>query len=178
MKLVLTAVLCAACVASPAAAATRLVESWTGACGVGVSATSGLTLISVLGPAGGVRARPASPAAFDALPSDLSTGPGSGGGAGAPAARTALLGCSPNPFNPATSIRYTLAGRVRVRLRIYGVRGELVRTLVDRVEEPGNDHAAFWDGSTDAGGPAPSGLYFCTLEAPDLRGARKLILVR
>jgi hypothetical protein len=171
------AILCAVGLAAPAAgAATRLAGSWVGTSGVEVSTAPGRILVSGVGPSGSLRSRPAPGGPL--LPSVLSAGAGSGTPQGAPSVRTALLGIYPNPFNPTARIRYALAARARVRLRIYGIRGELVKTLVDRVEEPGPDHVVIWDGSTDAGGPAPSGLYFCSLAAPTPRGTEKLILVR
>jgi hypothetical protein len=179
MNLRFLAILCAAGLAVPAAgAATRLAGSWAGTSGVEVSSAPGRILVSAVGPSGSLRARSESPAGGPSIPSVLSTGAGSGTTQGAPSVRTALVGIYPNPFNPTARIRYTLAARAHVRLRIYGIRGELVKTLVDRVEEPGPDHVVIWDGSTDAGGQAPSGLYFCNLAAPTPRGTEKLILVR
>jgi len=83
----------------------------------------------------------------------------------------------PNPFNPVTQIAYHVPYESAVSIRIYDVSGRLVRTLVDRVSEPGR-HVAVWDGSTDSGVSVGSGVYFCTMEAPDFHESRKMMLLK
>jgi hypothetical protein len=64
----------------------------------------------------------------------------------------------PNPFNPATKISYTIKGAGHLTLKVYNVRGQLVRTLVD-----GNvtqDDFVMWDGTNNEGGSVASGVYF------------------
>lgn len=78
----------------------------------------------------------------------------------------------PNPFNPSTTIRYDLPAETRVRIRIFDLLGQEVATLADAVEQAGS-RSVTWN----AGG-SPSGIYFCTLETPDRRATRKLILLR
>ncbi|MDH3197364.1 MAG: right-handed parallel beta-helix repeat-containing protein [Candidatus Krumholzibacteria bacterium] len=99
-------------------------------------------------------------------------------GAGAVPAAFALDQNVPNPFNPTTRIRYSLAaGGDRVTLRVFDVNGRLVRTLVDGVATAGpND--VIWDGRDDAGSPAASGVYFYRLEAPGFAQTRKMALIR
>jgi hypothetical protein len=69
----------------------------------------------------------------------------------------------PNPFNPTTTIAYSLAGRSHVTIRVYDIAGRVVRTLVDGDAEPG-EHKVVWDGTTDAGQRAASGVYFVKME--------------
>jgi hypothetical protein len=95
----------------------------------------------------------------------------------APPARPALLGAAPNPFNPATAIRFSLARPARVRLLVFDVTGALVRTLADRVFDAGT-HAVAWDGRDGRGRELASGAYSCRLEADGAREAKKLILLR
>ncbi len=84
----------------------------------------------------------------------------------------------PNPFNAGTVIPFTLASGGRVRLDILDSRGRLVRTLEDGIRAAGR-HTAEWTGIDAAGGPVPSGVYFCVLSADGgLRTARKMILLR
>ena len=83
----------------------------------------------------------------------------------------------PNPFNPGTTIRFDLASRQPVQLRIFDVHGRLVRTLVDGVLAQGH-HELRWDGRTDAGTPLASGTYLCRLRAGDYTGVQKLLLIR
>lgn len=82
----------------------------------------------------------------------------------------------PNPFNPETSIGYTLAERSSVRLSIVDVNGRETARLVDEVQEPGR-HRVKWDG-TVSGSTAPSGVYFCTLRAGAYTHTIKMLLVR
>ncbi|MBD3220424.1 type I pullulanase [bacterium] len=79
---------------------------------------------------------------------------------------TRLLGNAPNPFNPTTEIRFDLAASdasAPVRLRVYDVRGQLVRTLVD-APRPAGVNTVVWDGRNDAGRPVASGVYVYRLE--------------
>jgi len=95
----------------------------------------------------------------------------------APAPRAHLYNAAPNPFNPFTSIRFSLGHPARVRLLIFDVSGALVRRLADRAM-PAGDYHLTWDGTNDRGRPLASGAYFYRLEADDVIEARKLILLR
>lgn len=83
----------------------------------------------------------------------------------------------PNPFNPSTTIRYSLLETGRVRLAIYDVTGRLVRTLVDGVRDAG-DQQVFWDGKDDRGSLVGSGVYVYQLEAGSKSLTRKMSLLR
>lgn len=83
----------------------------------------------------------------------------------------------PNPFNPSTEIRFALAERGRVALRIYDTAGRLVRTLVDGVLDA-DAHVATWDGRDDAGGRAAAGVYHYRLETGDRVMARSMVMVK
>jgi hypothetical protein len=87
------------------------------------------------------------------------------------------LSSAPNPFNPATTIAFAVDRAGPVSLRIYDVRGALVRTLVDGTRPPGV-HEAAWDGTDDAGRPVASGTYLYELVADGRRLVEKLSLVR
>ncbi len=83
----------------------------------------------------------------------------------------------PNPFNPTTSIRFTLASKEQVTLSIYDVSGRLVRSLVN--EERGiGSHSVAWDGRDAAGNPAGSGLYFYRLNAGKFSDTKKMVLLK
>jgi hypothetical protein len=75
-----------------------------------------------------------------------------------------LLQNWPNPFNPSTSIRFTLPGASAVRLTVYSILGQEVARLIDG-ELDGGEHTARW---TAAGA---SGLYFYRLEAVAVDGS-------
>jgi len=78
----------------------------------------------------------------------------------------------PNPFNPVTSISYTLPYEQRITLKIYNVLGEEVAELADRIEPAGN-HTVEWDASEFS-----SGMYFYRIIAGPFEETRKLMLVR
>lgn len=83
----------------------------------------------------------------------------------------------PNPFNARAAIRYQVAGRGAVRVRVRDGQGRVVRLLVDQVQEPGVWTAA-WDGRDGAGQGAASGVYFFEVEAAGKHWTGKLLLLR
>jgi len=72
---------------------------------------------------------------------------------------TRLLAPSPNPFNPATTVAYSVASSGRVTIRVYDLAGRAVRTLADTSHDAG-EFEVVWDGTTDADTRAASGVYF------------------
>jgi len=84
----------------------------------------------------------------------------------------AMNGNSPNPFVGTTRISYQLPVPSKVSLRIYNVQGQVVATVIDRVEGPGFKSAS-WDASR-----MPAGVYFARLQAGTFKADRKLLLVR
>ena len=88
----------------------------------------------------------------------------SGTAVGDAAGALLAVGCSPNPFNPSTTLRFDLPVGGRVRLAVYDVAGRLLRTLLD-VELPAGSHEAVWDGRDSAGRGMASGSYFARLLA-------------
>jgi hypothetical protein len=84
---------------------------------------------------------------------------------------------APNPFRASTSIAYEVPHEMDVSIRVHDVSGRLVRTLVDRVVEPGR-HAVAWDGTNDDGEAVGSGVYFCNTEASEYHETRKMVLLR
>ncbi|MBN2170609.1 MAG: hypothetical protein JW819_04710 [Candidatus Krumholzibacteriota bacterium] len=96
----------------------------------------------------------------------------------APPARFALAQNVPNPFNPATEIRFELPRPAAVDLVILDLGGRVVRTLLDGVDHPEGRHGIVWDGRDDAGRPAASGVYFYRLGAGPFSQARKMTLLK
>lgn len=88
-----------------------------------------------------------------------------------------LLGNVPNPFNPATEVRFILPADQTVRLAVYDVSGRLVKTLVDEMR-PAGDNAARWDGTDRSNRAVASGTYFARLTGPGLSQVRAMALVR
>jgi hypothetical protein len=93
------------------------------------------------------------------------------------AERPALLTNSPNPFNPKTTIAYTLPEAGHVTLSVYDVAGRLVRTLDDAEREAG-PHSVVWDGTDDGGLGVGSGVYFCRLESDEILETRSMVLLK
>jgi hypothetical protein len=95
-----------------------------------------------------------------------------------PAARAVSLAQNaPNPFNPSTTIRFALPRRTEVSLRVFDVRGRLVKTLADG-PRPAGQHAVEWDGRNDRGAPAASGVYLYRLQAGEQTLQRRMLLVK
>ncbi len=83
---------------------------------------------------------------------------------------------TPNPFNPTTEIRYSVAVAGEVRLMIYDVAGRLVVKLVEGHIDAGH-HTITWNGRNSTGGEAASGTYFVRLESAGEVLTRKITLV-
>jgi WD40 repeat protein len=83
----------------------------------------------------------------------------------------------PNPFNAATMIRFRLAQSGPVRLEVYNLLGQRVRTLIDR-EYVAGPHDVIWDGGDDDGIALATGVYLYRLVVRDRQATRKLLLVR
>ncbi len=86
---------------------------------------------------------------------------------------------SPNPFNPSTAISYSVpeGSAVRINLKVFDLRGRLVRTLVDEVHQAGT-HRVFWNGTDETGRKVPSGVYLYCLQAGDWARTRKMVLLK
>ncbi|MBD3178662.1 MAG: T9SS type A sorting domain-containing protein [Candidatus Latescibacteria bacterium] len=83
----------------------------------------------------------------------------------------------PNPFNPSTRISFSVPEAGRAVLRIYNVRGQLVRTLLDRRVEAG-EMTVSWNGKDQNGRAVSSGVYFCNLRTSGMKATRKMVLLR
>ena len=96
------------------------------------------------------------------------------------ASSIALSRAHPNPFGQRTTVAYSISARSHVNACIVDVAGRVVRTLIDRTVEQG-EHSLVWDGRTDSGERAASGVYFVRLESFDgsktEEATQKLILL-
>lgn len=90
---------------------------------------------------------------------------------------TELLPCAPNPFNPWTALTFRLRETGPVELSIFGIGGELVRTLVSGPRGAG-EHRVVWNGRDDRGEPAASGIYFARLRVNNVTHTRTLTLLK
>ena len=85
----------------------------------------------------------------------------------------------PNPFNPSTTISFQVpeGGAQRVSLRVYDLRGSVVRNLIDDIRDPGV-YTAFWNGQDDSGRNVSSGVYLYRLQAGSFSQTRKMVLLK
>ena len=90
----------------------------------------------------------------------------------------ALANNYPNPFNPATTIKYALPQAADVELTVYNVVGQVVRTLVAEHQSAGR-YVVEWDATNDSGHNLSSGMYFYRLEAGgEFREVKKMLLLK
>jgi len=83
----------------------------------------------------------------------------------------------PNPFNPTTTIGFVIPVSGKVTLTIYNIAGQNIRTLIDESMSSGV-HSVVWDGLTDEGIRAPSGVYLYELRTGNFHDAKKLLLMK
>jgi len=83
----------------------------------------------------------------------------------------------PNPFNPRTTVSFSVGRQQRVAIGVYGMTGKHVVTLVDRVFQAG-DHSVEWNGRDSAGRSVSSGSYLVRVETEEKIEAQKVLLLR
>jgi len=83
----------------------------------------------------------------------------------------------PNPFNPSTEVSFALKADGNVKLMVFNVLGQQVRTLVDEYMPAGN-HTVTWDGHAEDGSTAASGIYFYRIQANDFVDTKKMTLLK
>jgi hypothetical protein len=85
----------------------------------------------------------------------------------------------PNPFNPTTTIRYSIKEQGNVSLKVYNAAGQLVRTLVNEMQTPRAEvFSVTWDGKNNAGSSVSSGVYFYKLSATNFSETKKMVLLK
>lgn len=89
----------------------------------------------------------------------------------------ALFQNFPNPFNPATSIRYTLSNTSHVKLEIFNTLGQRVKLLVQG-SQPIGTHRVEWDGTDDGKKTVASGVYYYRLQANNYTNVKKMTLIK
>ena len=90
---------------------------------------------------------------------------------------TELSGNYPNPFNPATSISYSLSQESNVQIDIFNVKGQKVKQLLSDQLSAGQ-HITVWNGKDDAGKSVTSGVYFYKMKAGKFVSTKKMILMK
>ena len=90
--------------------------------------------------------------------------------------QNALYGNYPNPFNPKTTIKYSLKENMKTSLVIYNALGQKVKTLVDAPQSSGI-HTILWNGKNDRGQQVASGMYFLKLSAGKFSQTRRMMML-
>lgn len=90
---------------------------------------------------------------------------------------TAALSMRPNPFNPTTTVFYSLPTAGNVTVRVYDIKGRLVNTLVNRSQDAG-EFSVTWSGRNADGQAVASGVYFLRMEAPGVGITRKAVMLK
>jgi hypothetical protein len=104
---------------------------------------------------------------------------GDGSGASSLPKAFSLAQNAPNPFNPSTTIQFSVPeGKAgTVSLKVYDVRGRLVRSLVDATKDAGT-YTVFWDGTNENGQKVSSGVYFYRMTAGSFTQTRKMVMLK
>ncbi len=91
--------------------------------------------------------------------------------------RTTVTSVSPNPFNPETTINFTLGESSAPTITIYDVAGRLIRGMDLGLQSAG-PHASVWDGRDNQGNSLASGIYFIVFRAGAVTDVRKAVLLK
>ncbi len=83
----------------------------------------------------------------------------------------------PNPFNPSTALAFTLPKETKVKLDVYNLKGQKIKTLINGTQTKGK-HSVVWNGTDDRGRPVSSGMYFYKLVTPKAVLTNKMILMK
>ncbi len=89
----------------------------------------------------------------------------------------ALSANYPNPFNPVTTINYTLQKPEQVKIEVFDVLGHRIQTLVSGVKSAG-EHTVQWNGTDSEGNPVASGVYLYRLSSNSRIESRKMMLLK
>jgi hypothetical protein len=93
-----------------------------------------------------------------------------------------LLQNYPNPFNPETWIPFVISKKAHVKIEIFNITGQLIRTLDLGVKDAGKyvskERAAYWDGKNNEGDEVASGIYFYRIVAGDFVSTKKMVVLK
>jgi len=83
----------------------------------------------------------------------------------------------PNPFNPETTIRFATKNAGNVRINIYNLKGQLVRSLLNETKEAGYHHVV-WNGKDNNGQTVSSGIYLYRMDTNGYSATQKMMLMK
>ena len=102
---------------------------------------------------------------------------GAGSGSNVPILATELGANYPNPFNPTTTISFTLKEAIDVKIDVYNITGQYVKTLINKHLEADNHNIA-WNGNDNEGKSVSSGVYYYKMQAGRYTSTKKMILMK
>ena len=88
-----------------------------------------------------------------------------------------LMNNYPNPFNPQTTIAYTIMSAGKVELTVYNILGQEVTKLVNNYRQPGN-YTVLWDGTNKDGKEVSGGLYLYRLKVNDFVETKRMVFIK
>jgi hypothetical protein len=88
-----------------------------------------------------------------------------------------ISGIRPNPFNPSTTLSFTLPRSGHAELAVYSITGQRVRTLLSGPLSAGS-HSVVWNGRDNSGKPVSSGVYLSRLTAGKQTATGKMVLLK
>ena len=91
--------------------------------------------------------------------------------------KSALIGSYPNPFNPSTTIKYSLSSPSYLQMDIYNIKGQKVKSLVNEYRHAG-DHSIIWNGTDENGKDVGSGVYFYRMKAEGYVSTKKMVMMK
>ena len=83
----------------------------------------------------------------------------------------------PNPFNPTTTISFSIPEESEVKLNVYNIKGQKVKTLINEQYSKGS-HSIIWNGTDDNGKSVSSGIYFYKFKTGNFEKTKKMILMK
>jgi hypothetical protein len=83
----------------------------------------------------------------------------------------------PNPFNNQTNIEFQVPNQSLIKLEIYNILGQKIRTLINQEKYPGN-YSVSWDGENDFGDSVNSGIYFIKFSSDNFSDTKKMTLLK
>ena len=90
---------------------------------------------------------------------------------------TQLIANYPNPFNPETTIHFFMKQASILRIDIYNIKGQKVKSLVNEHKSAGN-YKIVWDGKDESGNVVGSGIYFCRMEVEGYSITKKMVMMK
>jgi hypothetical protein len=94
-----------------------------------------------------------------------------------PVIATELKSNYPNPFNPETTISFSVKEASPVSIEVFNVKGQLVKTLINDVQEAGN-HNVVWNGKDNNGRAVSSGIYYYKMNTGKYSSTKKMIMMK